>query len=208
MSTGLLFVTAQDADFKQINRLMLHLRNWEYGQAGSWDGFRLVTTKNAYDIGKPDESRGSISVTAPPVDPDLFNGWQGGNLGDIEGFILDLAKPRNSTENQGFNSSMYILLDDKGLQDRTCILGERRFDDEAEEETNEFNKVRLPWDEASAMFGNLDIGNMDFEDYCDDSCGRDENGWYVYGKMGPDISEENARKRDEEIERLGREGMA
>ncbi|KAK4543991.1 hypothetical protein LTR36_004765 [Oleoguttula mirabilis] len=204
---GLLFVTAQNVDFKHINRLLLHLRDWQYGQEGTWDSFRLVTTKNAYDIDKPENGRGLIDGTTPPIPSEIYNGWSGARLSDIEGFMLDIAKPWDSTENQGFNSSIYIILDEKGLQDRTCVFAERRFDDEANELTDHFNKVRVPWSEVYIVFVNVNIGNVGFEDYCDERS-RDDDGWHTYGQLLKDTSEENARKRDETIARLEREGKA
>lgn len=203
--TGLFFVTAQNADSKQINRLLVYLRDWIDDCAN--DYFRLATTRNAFDLDKPDDTV-RFEPTVPPVQHDIDNTWKGASLADVEGFVLDVDK---SNHKQGVNSSCFVLLDDKGLQDCTCIVGERRLDDETDEPIDEFDKVRVPWDETYNLWSFLDSGVMDLEDWCgcqDPGRDRDEDGFYANGDVGAAVSEQNARKRAEEIERLEREGKA
>ena len=155
-----------------MNRFLLHLRDIEYG---SDDRFHLATTKNAFDLEKP-QGESSVQETVPPVQPDFYNGFKGLPLEEIEAFTLDLNK---NSENEGVNSSLFVLLDEQGVQDKTCIVAQRHFnsDDESEEESNEesrelyadhFDKVRVPWAEVYSMWCNLDIANMDFQDFCDE----------------------------------------
>lgn len=50
-------------------------------------------------------------------------------------------------------------------------------------ECEPFLMARLPWIEAWSMFTNLDIANMDFQDWVDEAKGKDENGEYTW--VGP-----------------------
>lgn len=205
--TGLLFITASNADHKAINRALLYLRNWEYGEESiNWDELYVVPHKNGHNFPALPEGMGEIKGTSPPIGPDFENAWAGCNLTEVEEFVLDTA--RNADERQlGFNTSLYFCLDNEGLEEGTCIVAERGFDDDAEEHTNEFRKVRVPWAEVSAMHANLDIANADFEDYCDEE-GGDASGWWTYGNMGPDISEEKLRKREQVVQEFERNGTA
>ncbi|CAJ2510007.1 Uu.00g059070.m01.CDS01 [Anthostomella pinea] len=83
-------------------------------------------------------------------------------------------------------------------------------------EPGEFDKVHVPWDEVYAMMCNLDIGNMDFDDYCaDDRFGDfEEQGgpwrgkWWTYAGVGEEMSEGVRAKLDEDIRRLEEERLA
>ena len=136
-------MTAPGADFKVINRLLLWLKDWEYGSA-----FRmhLVTTRNAYNIqpteADPETGRGRVEIqeTEAPISSTLSNGWAGASIEDVEGFFLDAVH-----EDQG---SIFILLDDKGVQEQNVVIAERQFDDDSDELTKTFNKMRVPWSDA------------------------------------------------------------
>ncbi|KAH9904204.1 hypothetical protein F4778DRAFT_86392 [Xylariomycetidae sp. FL2044] len=203
--SGLLFVTATSADHKLINRLLLHLRDIEFG---SGDRFHIVTTKDASELQLENDER-FVKSTIPPVPQDISNNnaWRGAKLEEIEAYALELSRSDTRT----VSSSIYLVLDDEGVRDRRVVLGERAYDDDEDKLTDVFQKTRVPWDEAYTVWCNLDIANMGFEDYCDEGAGADENGWWQYNEEdgGADItSDENKAKRDEEIQKLEKQGRA
>jgi hypothetical protein len=204
--TGLLFITAEHADHKAINRMLLYLRNWEYGEPSYWDDLYLVTSRDAKSIPPNPEGRNSISGTSPPVPPSITNdnAWKGASIKDVEAFMLSISDP--DAPNPSYESTLWFCVDDKGLADGTCIVAERHCDLEAEpiKYSDKWNKVRLPWGEVSLMQANLEIGNMAFDEYCDGN-EPDAEGWWVKGdELGEDISEENVRKRNETVEEFKR----
>lgn len=56
MSMGLVFVTAPDADYKLINSLLMHIRDWEYEDVNptTYGNFKLVTFKDPCDLNMPE----------------------------------------------------------------------------------------------------------------------------------------------------------
>jgi hypothetical protein len=188
MSTGLLFVTAPEADYKLINLMLLHLRDWQYG---SGDGFKLVTTKNAYDL------ESDTTSTSPPLSSSsLDNAWAGAALEDVEGFCMDL------------DETMYVVVDSTGAQAHSCILGHRAIDAEAEEfiQLDRFDKMRVPWEKLYSPWCNLEIANMDFEEFTQEGGGggEGEDGWFTFQDVteGDDLCEESRAERDREIQRF------
>jgi hypothetical protein len=215
MSLGLVFVTAPKSDYKLISLLFMHLRDWEFaGLRSSSDNFRLVTSKNAYDLDVPARPLRSgtqeTGETSPPLSSSLDNAWAGAALEDVEAFCLDLARNDDSGGTGRYNYSLYVVVDSTDLQAHTCILGERAVDREAAEFTrlDRFNKMRVPWDLVYATFCNLDIANMSFEEFTrefhDGGGGDGKNSWYTYKDVsgGVNLSEEDRRRRDREVERF------
>ncbi|KAI7483122.1 hypothetical protein KC364_g4215 [Hortaea werneckii] len=189
--TGMLFVNSAKSDFKQLNRLLVYLRDWEYGD---FDAFQFVTTKEPQDLNEPGEGFDyphDVEPTHADLDADPPNAWKGASITDVEEYVLRVA---NDPGPKGVNTSIYLLWDDRGVEEHSVIVGQRRFDDESDELTNEFDN----------------IANMDFEDYTDEDVGRDQDGWYKYDieNIPPDISEENQQRRREALGKLEREGKA
>jgi len=87
------------------------------------------------------------------VDEALNNVWRGASVAEVEAYVLELAGDESI---KGVQTGIYILVDDKGLQNRTCVVGERRYDVEAETTSDDFNKVRVPWNQVYSMWCNLD----------------------------------------------------
>lgn len=192
-----IFVTSAKADHKILNRFLLHLRNWEDNN----DPGRIITLCNPLSIW-PDEPDGTFQLqsTEPPVSATFANGWDGAEISEINTFMLD-----NAPDPPG---SVHMILDDKGIEDGTVIVAEQRYNDEAEEKTKDFNKMRVPWQEAGCVRANLDIANVGFEEYCDQEKGADEDGFWDYNVGDADIaSEEDKAKRDGEIEKWETEGL-
>jgi hypothetical protein len=145
MSTGLLFVTAPDADYKAVNKILLHIKDWEHG---SDDRFLLVKDKSGIDIVVP-ENGGSAEPTSPPVPSLRYDGWAGASPDEVEAFLLEQMK----THDEGpVSYGLYVIVDEKGMRDKTCILGEQEYDDEKEDMKDSFQRVRLPWDEVYSVW--------------------------------------------------------
>jgi hypothetical protein len=217
MSTGLLFVTAPEADHKLINLMLLHIRDWEYG---SGDRFKLVTTKNAYDLENapatvPPSAAAAArqDETSPPLSSSLDNAWAGAALADVEAFCMDLMRDEENNQNNNnihYNTTLYVVLDSTGAQARSCILGQRATNDPEEEEfawLDRFDRMRVPWEDLYSPWCNLDIANMGFDDFTqefDDGGEGGEDGWFTYKKIpgGVELSEDNRGRRDEEVRRF------
>lgn len=205
--SGLLFIIAPEADYKLINRILLYLRDWEYG---ALDSFKLVNTKNAYDLDSFDKGSG-IESTTPPVPADFENAWAGASLEDIEDFCLDLGR---GDTNSG-KGHLYVIVDSQGVDDHTCLLGERmiEYENEPISYPERFKKMRLPWDETYLTWCNLNIANMNFEEFTEERDADYEETltrqWWTYRSVsdGPDLSEKNRQERDYELERLRVKGM-
>lgn len=205
--SGLLFIIAPEADYKIINRILLYLRDWEYG---ALDSFKLVITKNAYDLDSFDKGSAILS-TSPPVPADFENAWAGASLEDIEDFCLDLAREHT---NSG-KGRLYVVVDSQGVDDHTSIVGERmiEYENEPISYPERFKKMRLPWDETYLTWCNLNIANMNFEEFTEERDADYEETlmrqWWTYRSVsdGPDLSEKNRQERDDELERLRVKGM-
>lgn len=191
--SGLVFVSAPSADHKLINRLLFHLRDWEYG---SEDRFCLVTTKNAYSL-EPQNDDYITKETIPPIPSDVQNAWAGADLADIEAFVRDLCR----SQTRGIYPNVFLLLDETGVHEKSVIVAELDEDVEGPDPSEDgIKKVRVPWDEAYLMWCNLEIANMGFEDFCEGD--RVVDGWYVYNSSGRILSEEHEALRDETIARV------
>jgi len=144
---GLLFVNAPEATHKDINRVLLYIRCWD----GEWSPFKLVTTRNAYDLDLPEcaGEEQELDGTEAPVDEDIKNAWAGAQLTDIEAFCKDLQ--RNNVTS--VNPELYIVVDSAGLHQKTCVLGmciEEDYDSQTKvmSYSKYFRRFRLPWDET------------------------------------------------------------
>ncbi|KAM0699566.1 hypothetical protein Q7P36_000569 [Cladosporium allicinum] len=160
MSTGLLFVTAPEADHKAINLLLHNLTDWEYSKGDIW--FRLVTTKNAYDLELPSGTN-ALDATPPSLDDTLDNAWAGSSLKDVEDFCLDVI---HNDPNMDIGASLFIVVDSLGFQARNAILVEQAIGDEEHEfvALESFVKMRVPWSEVFSSWCNLNVSNSDFDE--------------------------------------------
>lgn len=217
MSTGLLFVTAPEADHKVINRLLLHFKDWEYG---SGDNFRLVTSRSIESLiqaylaaHKGDEA--AETATAAPVDPNLDNEWAGASIADIESFCIALEKRDDRAK--ALQSSLFVVLDADGLRDQTCVLAERAIDWKADLEEDlfryldEFNKTRTPWYQTYLTWCNLEIANIGWDEMMEEEEEDEkEDRWWTFNMedSGEYLSDEKKDLRDKEIEEFRNQGKA
>lgn len=205
--TGLLFTTSSSADHKALNLLLLYIRDWEYGLG---DSFQIITSKQPKDIKTqtiPSTTKLEAQPTSPPLTHFSNNQWANSPLSEVEAYCLALNPEAGN---------LYVALDDTGIQNRTCILGHQAIVKDpttrrASKHASWFQKIRVPWDELYMTWCNLDSHNMVFEDFVRDrrSSGGDEDGWFEYCNhaTGSDLSEDNLRRRDAQIERLKGDGM-
>lgn len=184
-----LFVITTTVDCKLINRLLLHLRDWEYGEDPTWDNFTLITTAIL-----PEADNASI----PPItESDLANNiWANQTISDIESFMLN--KPY----------AIFLVLDEQGAKDGTIILLELADSDENEGKPKKFNKVRVPWERAYIMYCNLEIANMGFDEFVEEQEGDEVEWWKYKDDQDDELPEEIKEKRHNAITELEQKGMA
>ncbi|KAK2005012.1 hypothetical protein LX36DRAFT_649276 [Colletotrichum falcatum] len=219
-TTSFLFITAENADVKLVNRLLLTLRNWEIGDP-HWDNFVLVTSKA--EILPTD-----MEPTQPPLQDFTRNEWKGAAIEDIESVVLRMDREKqsahgkangpSSSSSSSFDSnlSLFLVLDDQGATDGTVALFQRAIDFDAEPVTfpERFNKFRTPWTNAYMDWCNLDISHIELEEMCDldgaDAGKSEADGvWWTYKNDTGELTfEEDRKKRDAVIKELAALGLA
>jgi hypothetical protein len=194
-TTGLLFVTAPEADYKAVNLLIHHLRDWEYfNDANDGLNFHLVTTKNAYDLELAPGSN-HLDATPPALDATLDNA-----------------------------SGLFIVVDAAGFEKREAIICERDVkepdeDDEDGEFENldSFVKMRLPWSETYISWCNLSIANVGFDEMGErreDGEGEGEvvdgtgaEGWHDFDpESSYPLGEKQVKRKEKALKKLEKEG--
>jgi hypothetical protein len=193
---GLLFITAPEADYKDINEALLSMRDWDDSNGGL-DVFKLVTNRSATqndDVGTP------IPLKSHPE-----NAWADANLKDIEAYCLNLERG----EQKG--AGLFVMVDSEGLESKTCILASLPEDyyDDPGAFGGKYDKVRVPWDDVYMIWCNLDIANMNFEEFVEEEEEGDEQGWFTYQSIyeGDEEHQRGLEKRDRKIEKWRRLGL-
>jgi hypothetical protein len=193
---GLLFITASKADYKNINEVLLSMRDWNNSN-DDLNAFKLVNDRSATqidDVGTP------IPLKSPPE-----NAWSGASLQDIEAYCLNLERG----EQKG--AALFVVVDSEGLKNKTCILAslpEVYYDDPGAF-GGKYDKVRVPWDDVYMIWCNLDIANMNFEEFVEEEEERDEQGWFTYQSIyeGDEEHQRGLERRDRKIEKWRRLGL-
>jgi hypothetical protein len=189
---GLFFVTASEADFKIVNHALLCMRDWEESD-GALDNFKLVTDKTAFQ----NDNNGTSLLWKSLLE----NAWNGAKLKDVEAYCMDLRQ--SDDEQKGAN--LFVVLDSVGIEDKTCILAS--LPDEYHENPGAFrgryDKVRVPWGDLYSIWSNLDIANMNFEEFVEEEEG-DQQGWFTYqsifGDDNDDVRKAGLKKRNKKID--------
>ena len=88
---------------------------------------------------------------------------------------------------------MLFFESNEGIESSSCILAEREYNAEKMDYDDSFRAVRIPLSEAWAMYVNLDIANMGFEDWVDLDSGLQDDGTYKW--VGPFPSTSKAAER-------------
>ena len=126
-------------------------------------------------------------------------------MDEVESFVLNIDNARSSIGGR-VNGTLYLLFDSQGLEDKTCIIAQRRYDGEIDKHIDAFDKVWAPWDDINLMWTNLDIGNMNFDEWCVDR-GCDKDFWWRW--KGIELLEMDKDKRatkEEDIKKFEEEG--
>ncbi|KAK8082351.1 GroES-like protein [Apiospora saccharicola] len=204
---GVLLITAPSADTKAMNRAIVHLHSYP----GYFPSLKLVLSDQLEDLKTLGFSEGAESpFTKPDIRPPTSNAWAGASLSTIETNALD--------------RTLYLVIDDEGLQDQTRIVAERitSFEEKPSGEceahrsgVHGYDRVRMPWSRATSMFNNLAIANIGFEDFIEDSNGANFNSptvdgqgrWWTADDEEPDMTAEEEQKEAEELARLEKEGL-
>ncbi|KAF2441236.1 hypothetical protein P171DRAFT_434910 [Karstenula rhodostoma CBS 690.94] len=179
---GIIIVTAEGADAPLINRLLLHVRDWEFmgGDLDDSDMFTVLTTQE--ELPKPQQA-GNELITRPPIQDFSDNEWEGLSLEEVERIMID-----KDTEKDGC-TSLFLLLDDEGVENQTILVFNRGGNDPEEDSfgyVDEFNKMRVPWECVYSMWCNLDIANMGFDEFSTEEEGLDSTKggaprrWWTY----------------------------
>ncbi|KAE8373316.1 hypothetical protein BDV26DRAFT_297041 [Aspergillus bertholletiae] len=158
---------------------------------------------------------------------------------DIYTYLAD-PQTRIQFRDRDLTASNWLVIDQRGLDSESCLLAEyispadweeeKEKEKEAEEEQENdeeedkkekgnaiaypYRMCRIPWTRAWAMFCNLDIANMDFEEWVDEERGpveADSGAWAWGGPFGgqdkgydeedDDEDEEVVRKREMAVRR-------
>jgi hypothetical protein len=136
-----------------------------------------------------------LTITEPSPDHDLA----GLSVSEITNFIRDNKARLEEIE---ISTEQWVIIDQTGLDNSTGIIVERQYDDDNddEEEPNyDVKAARLPLDQLWGMYGNLDIANMDFDEYVDEDAGIQEDGTYKWIGPFPSSNEEADSQTKKEI---------
>jgi hypothetical protein len=104
----------------------------------------------------------------------------GSSLSDTRNFF---RKNEDQLKTLDISPYIWIVIDQKGLENSTCILVSRHYDDEADKIAEDYKAIRIPLVEAYGMYVNLDLGNMGFEEWADVDAGLQDDG--IHKWIGP-----------------------
>ncbi|OQO08343.1 hypothetical protein B0A48_06213 [Cryoendolithus antarcticus] len=202
--TGLIFNPCPSSphNIKRLNLAFTLLRNWEYLEGAA--NYYVITSRNAYEL-----EADSLNPTLIPISLE-DNAWTGASISDIAAYMLDLNRV-DEKQRPDTDAGLFLIIDDQGVADGTAIILEHRYEDAEEDEdggerVTGFNKVRVPWEEVNDIFVNLEIANMNFEEFCGEDEG-DGDGWFEYESIGLELNDANREAREVEIGRLRGEGL-
>jgi hypothetical protein len=194
---GLLFVTAPEANFKTINHALLCMRDWDE-LGGGLDAFRLVTdraSRQKFDDGTP-----------LPLESLPQNVWMGATLEDIEAYCINVN--RGDYDQKGAN--IFVIIDSEGIAGKTCILASMpdAYYEDPSTFHGRYDKIRVPWDDLYMIWCNLDIANMNFEEFVEEEEEGDDEGWFTYQKIHEDDDDNKAgsKRRNEGVEHWRQQG--
>ncbi|KAF8215110.1 hypothetical protein K438DRAFT_2008567 [Mycena galopus ATCC 62051] len=155
----------------------------------------------------PEESRWTLltstvlpnarpSTTSVPLSDSALsiNDFASMSLVDVNTFVSTHEDSFKEIEISNFN---WLVIDQRGLETSTCLVcenfyncGEEWGGEGAGEWTTDFRACRLPWEEAWITFANLDVANMQFEDFVDVEAGEQADGSWRWESCIPDTKGE------------------
>ncbi|KAE8153430.1 hypothetical protein BDV25DRAFT_27931 [Aspergillus avenaceus] len=203
MSLWPIFITAPNATPKQINKALIELDDYEYGASSSWV---VVHTSEP-----PITPTASIPPLAIPELTSTTNFFAGKAPQDVHAYVQDPAT-RSLFSDRDLTTYHWVAIDEKGLGEETCLLAqyEEGREPDADGEVREFKMCRIPWASAWSMFCNLDLANMDFEEWVEEDVGPVEEDFGAWKWVGPfsggSVDEEAVSKRKDRLATAEKEG--
>ncbi|EED12331.1 conserved hypothetical protein [Talaromyces stipitatus ATCC 10500] len=186
------FLTAPEVNIKALNKALLLLQDFQFAEEIPCSNWFLMTSK--------DMPTGKLQPTTPPHDPDgLFkNEFAGMSMDEINDFLWDNTE---RFEKAGLTCYTWLIIDVKGLETDTSLVAQRVFEYDEDTETGShvksFRAARLPYERVWDMYCNLDVANMDFEDWVDESGGIQEDGTWKWAGPFP-LTNEGLKRAEEE----------
>ncbi|KAJ7755784.1 hypothetical protein B0H16DRAFT_1886098 [Mycena metata] len=186
------FVTAAKPQPKALNRAFLLIQDFEHADYPEDSHWTLITSKEAPSDVPP--------ATVLPI-PDISdnNAFTLSSMAEINTFIR---------QNEDLMTKMGVLVERPGLLSirrgsrRRRALSANRSTSSRSAGRAEFRACRLPYEEASSMIVNLDMANMDFEDFVDEDAGEQEDGSWMWMSFPPstkDTEEESEGEAKREV---------
>lgn len=157
-----------------MNRALLLLQDFEFTESLDDSAWILLTSRTL-----PDETP---KPSVPPLTEITDHDLAGATLDEINTFIRS-----NESALQGLNIATlnWVIIDQKGIETSTCLVVEQVYDPDTSSMSNKYRAARLPYAEAWGMYSNLDIANMDFEDWVDIDAGPQDDGAYLWVPFPP-----------------------
>ncbi len=176
-----------------LNKAFLLLRDFEFTADPIADSSWVLLTS----LTLPDESPTPTSI---PLNDISQNDFANSSFSDINAFVRSHEAKFKAL---ALTTSNWLIIDQKGLDTSTCLVVEQVYDSEYTNEegrmTDDFRAARLPYTEAWSMYCNLDIANMDFEDWVDEEAGVQRDGAYLW--VGPFPGDDDKTSADTEVKR-------
>lgn len=106
-----------------------------------------------------------------------FTDWTPSRINDY------IRSNEGALQTLSLSAHNWVIIDQECLETFMCIVVDQEYDEEAGTMSNNFKAARIPCTEAWAMYANLDIANMGFEDFVDEETGILEDGVYMWKPM-------------------------
>ncbi|KAJ7710684.1 hypothetical protein B0H17DRAFT_1173605 [Mycena rosella] len=171
------FVTAPEASVKDVQALLESLHDalgvLDLSSGPAKGEFAVLTSKNLASIVPPD-----LGVLPLRTDELSANHFAKASLEEINKFVRE--KEKMLKETLELSTHHWVVMDRECLEGskQSCIVCEQKFEfnedkpsgGENSEDgyTNEFRAARIDQEDVLSMLNNLDIANMDWEDWADD----------------------------------------
>ncbi|KAF2434443.1 hypothetical protein EJ08DRAFT_646420 [Tothia fuscella] len=143
-----------------------------------------------------------VFLTAPQADAKVENSYTNHPLTNktVDEINSVVRQNENHLKDLDISPSNWVILDQPGLVDSTCILVEQDFKGDNLEVEDKYRAMRISCTEAWIIYAGLDVGNMGFEDVADVDAGLLEDGTYRW--VGPfEASNEALKKAEVETEK-------
>ncbi|KAF8205973.1 hypothetical protein K438DRAFT_1756705 [Mycena galopus ATCC 62051] len=177
MTMWAVFITANSPSRKALNRALLLIQDFEFSDPPYPEGSQwTVLTSKQLPTTQP-------NVTTLPISDLGGNDFASMSLTEINTFVRENEDALKGLE---ISSGDWLVIDQKGFETSTCLVCEQIYNFGEDEDgqpdgsqeglTSEFRACRIPYEQAHSMVVNLDLANMDFEEWVDEDAGKQEDG--------------------------------